>query len=67
MNNPLAGADTHDPLLPLADAVYAATGLRRSAAMRLVADGRLKAVRIGKLFKVRQSEMTRFVNDLEAA
>ena len=67
MNNSNAGADAHDPLLPLADAVFAATGLRRTAAMRLVADGRLRAVRVGKLYKIRQSEMTRFTNELEAA
>ena len=45
--------------------VMARTGLSRSAVYRVINEGKLKTVKIGRSVRVSEQELNRFINDLE--
>ena len=45
--------------------VMARTGLSRSAVYRVINEGKLKTVKIGRSVRVNEKELNRFINDLE--
>ena len=45
--------------------VMARTGLSRSAVYRVINDGKLKTVKIGRSVRISEQELNRFINDLE--
>ena len=45
--------------------VIARTGLSRSAVYRVINDGKLKTVKIGRSVRISEQELNRFINDLE--
>ena len=56
-----------DPLLPFLESVFLHAGVRRTTALKMKDEGRIATVKVGRLLKVRQSELARFVRELEAA
>ena len=45
--------------------VMARTGLSRSAVYRVINEGKLKTVKIGRSVRISEQELNRFINDLE--
>jgi excisionase family DNA binding protein len=45
--------------------VMARTGLSRSAVYRVINEGKLKTVKIGRSVRISEQELTRFINSLE--
>lgn len=45
--------------------VMARTGLSRSAVYRVINEGKIKTVKIGRSVRVSEQELNRFINDLE--
>ena len=45
--------------------VMARTGLSRSAVYRVINEGKLKTVKIGRSVRISEQELSRFINSLE--
>ena len=45
--------------------VMARTGLSRSAVYRVINEGKLRTVKIGRSVRISEQELNRFINDLE--
>ena len=45
--------------------VMARTGLSRSAVYRVINEGKIKTVKIGRSVRISEQELNRFINDLE--
>ena len=45
--------------------VMARTGLSRYAVYRVINEGKLKTVKIGRSVRISEQELNRFINDLE--
>ena len=45
--------------------VMARTGLSRSAVYRVINEGKLKTVKIGRSVRISEQELNRFIDDLE--
>ena len=56
-----------DPLLPYLESMFLHAGVRRTSAMKMRDDGVVKTLKVGRLLKIRQSEIARFVRECEAA
>jgi len=58
--------DTEKPRLHKLSTVIERTSLSRSTVYRLIHSGNLQSVRIGKALRVSETELARFIRDLES-
>lgn len=61
----MSNTETKAQLLGL-NAVSARTDLSKSTLYRLINRGHLRAVKVGKALRITESELTRFIQSLEA-